>query len=138
LRDAFEHALGGASLAQDQRREFAAPAVDADVRHAVQSVLVRARGEPPLHDLAGLINNPPPRHQPDLAQSHGGVGNVLGWCPRPLVPLRVEIVLRHHAALLQLVKQESAIGRERVVSLVLVQEIAGRTLQLSRLRARLG
>jgi hypothetical protein len=56
----------------------------------------------------------------------------------PLVTGSVEVVLRHHAALLQLVEQERDVSGDRALALVLLQQGETRALEPPSLRLRRG
>src|SRR5262249_60768503 len=104
----LEYATGGARLADDQRRRLAVPAVDACQRHGIDEVIVHAGGKAPRRNVAGLVDDPPPRHEAELAQPHSCIANVLrGWASA-LFTTGVAVGFRHDALLLQFVEQEPA------------------------------
>src|SRR5262249_47089513 len=130
-RDAFEHASGRARLANNERRRLTTPAIDPRQRHSLDDVLVHAGGIAPCREFATLIENPVPRHEAKLAQSHSGVADVLRWCACPLVAAGIAICFRDDALLLQLVEQEAAVGRDGAFVLVLTQQIEACPLKLA-------
>src|SRR4029453_12015712 len=132
-RDVFKHAAGRARLTSDQRRRLAAPAVDPRQRHSFEDVVVHARGIAPCADIAGLVHEPPPRHEATLAQPHGSVADVLPWRARALVAVGVAIGFWDDALLLQLIEQESDVGRNGAFALMVLQQGEAGALQSSSL-----
>src|SRR5262249_38152740 len=135
---ALQHASSGARLADHQRRQFATPAVYARPLDGIDCVLVPAVGVFPLRDIAALVQNPPPRHEARLAQSHGGITEVLRGRAGTFFAVSVAVGFRDDALLLQLIEQEPTIGRDGTFTLVLLQQVEAGALQPSRLALRLG
>src|SRR5262249_36561969 len=127
-----EHACCCAALEDNQRRLLTSPHINARFWDGVDQIVDDGICVTPRCKRAALILNPVPRNETALAEMHGRLADILERCACPFLPglwIDAVVLLGDDTALLQLVKQESTVGRNVAVACVLAQQFEASTLE---------